>query len=112
RTLHDVAARRRVCIFASSRDKEVPVLLSLLNDHFDEILLTRYLNNPRALDEQSLSEIAAETLTTSWRTLPTPADALADAQRDAHSDDLICVTGSFFLAAEAKEILIGIPTSC
>jgi dihydrofolate synthase/folylpolyglutamate synthase len=37
---------------------------------------------------------------------PTPADAWAAARRWAQADDLICITGSFFLAAELRKELV------
>ena len=103
-TLSDVSARRRTAIFASSRDKETAKLLSLLNRHFDEILLTRYLYNPRAVELPAL-ETLARTMTVDWKLFDGPAEALASVRSRSQPDDLICVTGSFFLAVEAREIL-------
>lgn len=111
-SLQDVSARRRTAIFATSRDKETAVLLEILKGHFDEILLTRYLNNPRALDLREVEEIAARVLPGRFRILGSPQEALAEARRNADPADLVCVTGSFFLAAEARLILTGSDHGC
>jgi dihydrofolate synthase/folylpolyglutamate synthase len=105
-TLRGVSARRRTAIFASSRDKETAKLLALLNSHFDEILLTTYLNNPRAVELATLQAMARECLTVPWRTVESPSEALATARRESQPKDLICITGSFFLAAEIEELLM------
>ncbi len=42
---------------------------------------------------------------------PTPADAWAAVQRLARPDDLICITGSFFLAAEMRRLIAARPLS-
>ncbi|WP_437226824.1 bifunctional folylpolyglutamate synthase/dihydrofolate synthase [Planctomicrobium sp. SH661] len=104
-TLRSVSAKRRIAIFASSRDKEADVLLSILNESMDEIWLTRFTNNPRAIEFAELEAIAARHLTKPWRLFETPQEAISTAQATTRPDDLICITGSFFLAAEAKAIL-------
>lgn len=97
---------RKRAIFATSRDKETSVLLQRMDGCFDEIWLTRYLKNPRSLELEELERIAAATLTKSlWRSLPSPAEALSAARGACDPRDLLCVTGSFFLAAEVRELL-------
>jgi dihydrofolate synthase/folylpolyglutamate synthase len=97
---------RRVLLFASSRDKDVPGMLRLLLPEFDHIVLTRYLINPRAVAVEELHSLARETLIegcTRRREIaiePDPVAAWRYARQLARPDDLICITGSFFLAAE------------
>jgi dihydrofolate synthase/folylpolyglutamate synthase len=43
-----------------------------------------------------------------WRT-PDPAQALEAARGRTPPDGLICVTGSLFLAAEARALILGLP---
>jgi dihydrofolate synthase / folylpolyglutamate synthase len=104
RTLRDVAGRKRWAVFASSRDKETAALLKIVGRHFDEVILTRYSNNPRALTGEELEKIARDVLEVPWRFIEPPAAALACVRESAADDDLVCVTGSFFLAAEVRPL--------
>lgn len=104
-SLRNVPLRRRLVIFASSRDKEVETLLGILNESMDELWLTQFTNNPRALDLVEMEEIAIRKLTRPWRLFASPQQAITAALAMAGPADLICITGSFFLAAEAKAIL-------
>jgi dihydrofolate synthase/folylpolyglutamate synthase len=100
------SARKRVLLFASSRDKDVQGMLRLLLPEFDEIVLTRYVTNPRAVEVEELNSLAQETLVAGGRPRPAirvepdPLAAWHVAQNQAGPDDLVCITGSFFLAAE------------
>jgi dihydrofolate synthase/folylpolyglutamate synthase len=97
---------RRILIFAGSGDKDVAGMFRVLSPHFSLAFMTRYTNNPRS--------IAAEQLASLWqgmRTVPvevcaTPSEALAQARRSAQPDDLICITGSVFLAGELRPLLV------
>lgn len=112
-TLRGVRAARRIAIFGTSRDKEAAVMLRQLSPEFDELILTQYLTNPRALRVAGLNRIATRKLSRSCHTAQTPAEALALARRLARPEDLICLTGSFFLAAEVRELVLpAVPTSC
>jgi dihydrofolate synthase/folylpolyglutamate synthase len=104
-TLQPVQARRRTVIFATSRDKEPADLLALLTEHFDEIWLTRFSNNPRSTPLEELEALASQVVTKPWKAFPELRSALDAARQTAGPEDLICVTGSFFLGAEAKNLL-------
>jgi dihydrofolate synthase/folylpolyglutamate synthase len=106
--------RRRVLIFASSKDKDTAGMLRLLLPRFDEGVLTRYVENPRAVEIDQLSELAATALRTessNGDTCPaihaaaTPAEAWQIARNLSGPEDLICITGSFFLAAELRPVV-------
>ena len=57
-TLADLRVRRRIAIVAFSQDKDVRHLLSLIDGHFDDIVLTRFLKNPRACSVDELEQQA------------------------------------------------------
>jgi dihydrofolate synthase/folylpolyglutamate synthase len=103
-------ARRRVLIFASSRDKDPTGMLRLLLPQFDEVILTKYVNNPRAVEPEELQKLTtlliAETNAryTRCEIAPEPMLAWQRARTLAGADDLICITGSFFLAAELRSV--------
>lgn len=104
--------QNRLLIFAATRDKDVREMLETLLPHFQTVILTQYLSNPRRITVGELGEIAqsiqqesgcsAEVISTA-----SPADAWLRAKESATPDTLICVTGSFFIAAEMRELLLG-----
>jgi dihydrofolate synthase/folylpolyglutamate synthase len=113
RTLHGSPARRRVLIFASSKDKDVRGMLRLLLPEFDQVVLTRYVNNPRARTLEKLHVLAAEALQDLALKVPPkihqavePLAAWHLAQSLTGRGGLICITGSFFLAAELRGVVV------
>ena len=73
---------------------------------FDEVIATRYVENPRSLPTETVADAV---LMLDGRTIQIaehPAEALELARQRTPSDGLICVTGSLFLAAEARAILL------
>ena len=103
-------APSRILIFASSMDKDYAAMLRLLVPQFDRVIVTRYINNPRAMDVDELGSVAAAASVgrcqpSCIHTAADPAAALTLARELAGADDLICITGSFFLAAELRPLL-------
>ena len=68
-------------------------------------MLTRFVTNPRAVDPHRLAEIAADisSQSPSIRIETDPVEAWCLARNAAQPDDLLCITGSFFLAAELRK---------
>jgi dihydrofolate synthase/folylpolyglutamate synthase len=102
--------RRRVLIFASSKDKDYAAMLQLVLPRFDAVVLTQYVHNPRAMEAEQLAQIARAITApahqpTVIKIAATPPEALSGARRLAGPDDVICITGSFFLAAELHPLL-------
>jgi dihydrofolate synthase / folylpolyglutamate synthase len=108
--------RRRWLVFATTQDKPVREMLAQLLPRFDGVVLTRYLNNPRYVPVDELCTIAREVAAPmngragqaadDWlHTAETPAEAWNLVAARAAPDDLICVTGSFFLASEMRGLL-------
>ncbi|MBL8819051.1 MAG: bifunctional folylpolyglutamate synthase/dihydrofolate synthase [Planctomyces sp.] len=106
--------RPRVIVFGSSSDKDSETMLSLLCGRCDQLVLTRYTTNPRSMAPDRLAETFARVSQTSVsKSSPTcvhvcevPADALKLAAELAGLNGLVCVTGSLFLAAEARTLLL------
>jgi dihydrofolate synthase/folylpolyglutamate synthase len=95
-----------VLIFGTTREKDLRGMLAPLAGHFDTMIFTRYLGNPRSVPPEELLAIAKEASGQSGRVCPTPAEAWGQASALASPDDLICVTGSFFLAAEMRALCL------
>jgi dihydrofolate synthase/folylpolyglutamate synthase len=91
---------RKAVVFAVSSDKQYEEMLRHLAGYFDTFHLTKYAN-PRGVPPERLAELLRE-VAPERRCLvyPTSAEAWAAAKADTGPDDLVCVTGSVFLAGE------------
>ncbi len=96
------SARERILVFATTREKEVETMLRRLLPQFDRIILTQYQNNPRGVPPEELAAIASQTQAAAVRVCPTPAAAWEAVHSLAGEKDLVCITGSFFIAAEMR----------
>jgi dihydrofolate synthase/folylpolyglutamate synthase len=96
---------RRHLIFACSQDKDIADMLRLLEPHFHHAYLTRYQNSPRYTPPEQLAQILAETGILPHTVCPDATDAWNQALTHAAPNDLICITGSVFLAGEIRPYL-------
>jgi dihydrofolate synthase/folylpolyglutamate synthase len=96
----------RVLLFASSADKDIAGMFRVLVPHFAAAHMTRYTSSPRAMPPEQLAALWAAAGGAPAAAWADPADALAGARRDAGPDDLLCVTGSVFLAGELRPRLV------
>ena len=97
---------KRTIVFACSKDKEFEKMLDQLLSFADRLILTQFHNNPRSVPVEHLEEIAREkaikTPYVEILSAPSSKIAVEYACRTSVSKELICVTGSFFLAAETR----------
>jgi dihydrofolate synthase/folylpolyglutamate synthase len=103
----------RVLVFASSVDKDAPAMLKQLLPQFEHVVLTRYMNNPRAAAPQQLEAMVRELQIVAGPKLHVAADpkaAWALVQTLVTPNHLVCVAGSFFLAAEMRQQMQGLST--
>jgi dihydrofolate synthase/folylpolyglutamate synthase len=100
----------RTVVLSISRDKDVRAIAQELVSHFDRFVMTQYRENPRAMPADSLSAIVQELLAgraaelTTW---PIPADAWHYVLQTVVPGEVVCITGSFFLAAELHPLACG-----
>ncbi len=94
--------RRRVLVFATTLEKDHRGMLSLLLPWFDEVIFTRYQNNPRGVPPEELVLLAGAIREIRAQVCAEPATAWQAVRQLAAFDDLVCVTGSFFIAAEMR----------
>ena len=102
---------RRLVIFGTTRGKDVDGMLRCLVNGCDSLIFTQYHENPRSYPADKLSEHANTLITgrdgrPTVRVLPDPIQAWQFAKAAAGDDALICVTGSFFLAAELRPVIL------
>ena len=102
------ACEQRVLLFAASRDKDVPGMLRVLLPYFDRVVVTEFQENPRAVPAEQLAAWCREELSRLGRrgdeehvaARPAPGDGWRLARQWTRPGDLLCITGSFFIAAE------------
>lgn len=103
--------RSKTLLFAASQDKDVDGMIEVIIPFFDRVVLTRFLENPRAVAPRLLAEYCQNFMERHPGVAPeiqvaeTPADAWSECRRSLGPDDLLCISGSFFLAAELSRIV-------
>lgn len=94
-----------ITIFGCAQDKDAQGILRNLAMGADKVIFTRASGNSRAAKPQDLQRKYAEISGKSAQVAATLAEAIDLARRGAGRDDLVCITGSFYLVGEAKKML-------
>lgn len=98
------AHRRKLLIFASSRDKDASGMLERLAPHVSAALLTRFVLNPRAYAPAELAAKWPAGARVVPELSPDPTAAWNRAAELAQPGDLLVIAGSFFLVAELRPL--------
>jgi len=96
--------RRLILVLGTSRDKDIEAIVAEIVPMADAVIITRS-THPRAMDLDRVAAIVRPHLRGPLTLAPEIGDALAQARALAGPDDLICVTGSLFVVAAARESL-------
>lgn len=111
------SCQHRILVLAATKDKDVHGIVRVLVPHFQRIIVTEYRNSLRAVETEKLGQLVREELAKldgdavvienafpheAWRL----AREMAQSQ-GSPVDQLICITGSFFIAAELRQALLG-----
>lgn len=91
-----------VIIFGCCGDKDVAGMLERIAGGADKVIFTR-VNNIRSADPSELAARYVELYGKMAQVAPTLEEALAIANRAVTKEDLITITGSFYLVGEAKK---------
>lgn len=94
-----------VMIFGCAADKDIAGMMEQIATGADKVIFTRAANNPRAADPRDLAEAYEERSGRVAQVTETLAAALRIATSAVSREDLICVTGSFYLVGEAKQLI-------
>jgi dihydrofolate synthase/folylpolyglutamate synthase len=103
---------RRTLVLSVSHDKDVHAIVRELAPHFDRVIITQYLENPRAVPAESLATFVNYVLAERGlkaTVCPTPATAWEHVCQTAAAGELVCITGSFYLAAEMRPLVLANP---
>jgi dihydrofolate synthase/folylpolyglutamate synthase len=98
---------RRSLIFAASSDKDIAAMFRVLAPHFTHAYLTRYQNSPRSVPPEELARILQANGPVPFSAHADAESAWRSARARADAGDLICITGSVFLAGELRPLLTG-----
>jgi dihydrofolate synthase/folylpolyglutamate synthase len=98
---------RRTLVFGTTRDKDLKGQLAALVPGFDTFIATQYIENPRAVPSEDVAAAIRDRDGRTCQLAADPAEALAVARAATPPDGLICVTGSLFLAAETRALILG-----
>jgi dihydrofolate synthase/folylpolyglutamate synthase len=90
-----------VVIFGCCGDKDVTGMLERIAAGADKVIFTK-VDSIRSADPAELSARYIEAYGKMAQVAPTLEEALAIANRAVTKEDLICITGSFYLVGEAK----------
>jgi len=91
-----------VLIFGTGQDKDVDGMLGQIALGADKVIFTRAKGNPRAMPPEELMSQFTEISGKMAQLAPNLTESLKLAGRAVSREDLILVTGSFYLAGEAK----------
>lgn len=94
-----------VCVFGCCQDKDVDSMLEKISLGADKIIFTKAKGNPRAAEPKVLQRQFAEISGKMTQVANTLTEALEIAAQAASREDLICITGSFYLVGETKSHL-------
>ncbi|MHC4396549.1 MAG: bifunctional folylpolyglutamate synthase/dihydrofolate synthase [Planctomycetota bacterium] len=90
-----------VVIFGCNNDKDVEGMLRQLQYGADKVIFSRS-HSGKAMSPQDLGEMYAEICNKMYQVSASLGEALRLAQSAVGREDLICITGSFYLIGQAK----------
>jgi len=90
-----------VVIFGCNADKDVKGMLQRLQYGADKVIFTRS-HSAKAMSPEDLAEMYTEICGKMCQTASTLGQALQLAKNAVSKEDLICITGSFYLIGQAK----------
>jgi dihydrofolate synthase/folylpolyglutamate synthase len=93
-----------VVIFGCCSDKDVNGMLERITSGADKVIFTK-VNNIRTADPNELAAQYVEQYGKMAQVARSLGDALEIAYRAVTKEDLICITGSFYLVGEAKKFI-------
>jgi dihydrofolate synthase/folylpolyglutamate synthase len=108
------AASRRTVVLSVSYDKDVWAIVAALAHHFHRFVVTQYQENPRAVTADQLAKIIGQVLGESDHGITicsTPLEAWNHVLQTAIPGERVCITGSFYLAAEMRSLVRDYATS-
>jgi dihydrofolate synthase/folylpolyglutamate synthase len=92
-----------IIIFGCNSDKDVRGMLTEIQYGADKVIFTRS-NSPKAVWPQDLAEMYTEICGKMCQSAMSMTEAMRIAQSAISREDLICITGSFYLVGQVKQM--------
>ena len=97
---------KQILIFSATQEKDISIMLEQLLPRFQKVILTQYQNNPRSVPVEQLAELTESLSDTEFTVCSHPRQAWNHAKQRLRPQDLLCITGSFFIAAEMRRWIL------
>ena len=94
-----------VLIFGCAADKDIPGMMKQLAAGADKVVFTQAAKSPRAAKPKDLAAVYDEVSGRQAQITDNLTEAMRIGINAVSREDLVCVTGSFYLVGEAKEML-------
>jgi dihydrofolate synthase/folylpolyglutamate synthase len=94
-----------VCVFGCCADKDIAEMIDKVNLGADKVIFTRAASTPRAAAPEDLQKLFQERSGKMSQVARSVPEAIEMAIRAVSREDLICVTGSFYVVGEALKHL-------
>ena len=88
-------------VFGCSAGKNHRAMLGLMAPRCRSLIATQ-ADSPRAIAAPEIADAASAAGITAVRAIANPPEAVMTALREAAPDEVVCVTGSFFVAGEVR----------
>ncbi len=92
-----------IIIFGCNSDKDIRGMLSEIQYGADKVIFTRS-TSPKAVSPHDLAEMYTEICGKMCQTSMSLSEALRIANSAISREDLVCITGSFYLVGQAKQM--------
>ncbi len=91
-----------VVVFGCAADKDATAMLQKIAGGADKVFFTRATGSARAMDPRELVRRYHDITGKTMQAAPTMEETLALAEKAVLRGDVLCITGSFLIAGEAK----------
>jgi dihydrofolate synthase/folylpolyglutamate synthase len=95
-----------VVIFGCNCDKDIDGMLEQISLGADKVIFTKSKNNPKSADPQELANLYTDRYGKMAQVADSFSHAMEVAERAISREDLVTVTGSFYLVGEAKQFFM------
>lgn len=100
----NLSFKKLIVVIGLSKDKDIAGVLREIACATDDLILTR-TGNPREAAPEQMAVTAKRFYHKKPIVIEDIDEALKEAKKIANKNDLICITGSFFLAGKVKKLL-------
>ncbi len=94
-----------VMIFGCAADKDINGMMDQIATGADKVVFTRANDSPRAAEPEELAEIYEQRCERTSQVTDNLVEAIRTAEGAVTREDIICITGSFYLVGQAKQLL-------